>query len=566
MLPANRVLGDDGEYVSAREICKSTGVELELLQRLQRAIGLPRIEDPDAAVLLRADAEAAARAKFFLDVGIDPQDAVAVMRVLMEGLSHAAAMMREAALKSLLRPGATEIELAQATEEMARRALPMMAPMMDDLLRLELRHSVETEAVNAAERAAGKLPGGRQVTVCFADLAGFTRLGEAIPPEDLERVASRLAELAHDVAASPVRFVKSIGDAVMLVSFDPVPLLEAVLDLVDDAAANDLPRLRIGVASGCAVSRAGDWFGRPVNVASRVTAAARPGAVLVAESARDAVANAVGFDWSSAGARRLKGVKDEVKLFRVHPGETPVVLDTEITCVTLVSVVAADRSCRWAAIVFEHAFERGADRDGIIAGLDALDAAFDKLAAADVDTLTHPELLAVLDHLETHRRRQPAVEHRLIARLAAEACPSELGGKNLAEVLSARLRIRGTEARRRIADAEDLAPRRAMTGEQLQPGLAATAAGQASGQIGPEHIRIIRTFFEQLPGWVDTQTREQAETTLASIAAGFGPDELRQAANRLMTLLDQDGEAPTDAERARRRHLILGKTGRRRDE
>ena len=43
------------------------------------------------------------------------------MRVLMEGLSHAAAMMREAALKTLLRPGATEIELAQATEEMARQ-------------------------------------------------------------------------------------------------------------------------------------------------------------------------------------------------------------------------------------------------------------------------------------------------------------------------------------------------------------------------------------------------------------------------------------------------------------
>ena len=322
MLPANRVLGDDGEYVSAREICESTGVELELLQRLQRAIGLPRIEDPDAAVLLRADAEAAMRAKFLLDVGIDPEDAVAVMRVLMEGLGHAAAMMREAALKTLLRPGATEIELAQATEEMARRALPMMAPMMDDLLRLELRHSVETEAVNAAERAAGLLPGGRQITVCFADLAGFTRLGEAIPPEDLERVASRLAELAHDVAASPVRFIKSIGDAVMLVSFDPVPLLEAALDLVDAAAANDLPRLRIGVASGCAVSRAGDWFGRPVNVASRVTAAARPGTVLVAESARDAVANAAGFDWSSAGARRLKGVKGEVKLFRLTPSRS----------------------------------------------------------------------------------------------------------------------------------------------------------------------------------------------------------------------------------------------------
>ena len=302
MLPANRVLGDDGEYVSAREICESTGVELELLQRLQRAIGLPRIETPTQRSYC-APMRRPRRAPSSSSTGHRSRRHGCLMRVLMEGLGHAAAVMREAALKTLLRPGATEIELAQATEEMARRALPMMAPMMEDLLRRELRHSVETEAVNAAERAAGKLPGARQVTVCFADLAGFTRLGEAIPPEDLERVATRLAELAHDVAVTPVRFVKSIGDAVMLVSFDPVPLLEAVLDLVDAAAASDLPRLRIGVASGCAVSRAGDWFGRPVNVASRVTAAARPGTVLVAESARDGSPT----QRASNGHRRARG-------------------------------------------------------------------------------------------------------------------------------------------------------------------------------------------------------------------------------------------------------------------
>ena len=248
----------------------------------------------------------------------------------------------------------------------------MMAPMMDDLLRLELRHSVETEAVNAAERAAGKLPGGRQVTVCFADLAGFTRLGEAIPPEDLERVASRLAELAHDVAVAPVRFVKSIGDAVMLVSFDPVPLLEAVLDLVDAAAANDLPRLRIGFASGCAVSRAGDWFGRPVNVASRVTAAARPGTVLVAESARDAVANAPGFEWSSAGARRLKGIKDEVKLFRVTRSGSPnpdFLISKSLVSLWFQWFLVAG-ICRWFELVFEVWVRMGvADREAILAAL-----------------------------------------------------------------------------------------------------------------------------------------------------------------------------------------------------
>jgi len=317
MLPAYRVLGDDGDLVSAREICESTGVELALLQRLQRAVGLPCIDNPDAAVLLRADGEAAARAKLLLELGIEPEDAVAVMRVLVESLSHGAAMMREAALKAILRPGSTEIELAEGSEQLALQADPSLGPLMEDLMRMVLRHSFEKEAVNAAERAAGTLPGSRPVTVAFADLAGFTRLGEALPAEELEHVATRLADLAHDVAFAPVRFVKSIGDAVMLVSFEAPPLLTAVLNLSAAAAAADLPRLRIGVASGCAVTRGGDWFGSPVNMASRVTGAARPGTVLVAESARDAVANAQGFEWSPAGTRRLKGVTDEVKLFRV---------------------------------------------------------------------------------------------------------------------------------------------------------------------------------------------------------------------------------------------------------
>jgi adenylate cyclase len=320
LLPANRLLGDDGIYVSAREACEATGIDLEVLQRLQRAVGLPRVDDPDAAVLPRADAEAVTRAKVFLDLGIAPDETVAVMRVLVEGLEHAAAMMRQAALTALLRPGSGEIELAEAIEEMARQAAPMLGPMMEDLLLMQLRHSFEYEAINAAERAAGTLPGARQVTVAFADVAGFTRLGEALPPEDLEQVASQLTELAHDVAAPPVRFIKTIGDAVMHICPDPVPLLHAILELAGAATAIGLPRLRIGVASGCAVSRAGDWFGSPVNVASRVTGAASPGTALVAESTRDAVGNAAGFEWSPAGARRLKGLSGEVKLFRVEAG------------------------------------------------------------------------------------------------------------------------------------------------------------------------------------------------------------------------------------------------------
>jgi adenylate cyclase len=196
--------------------------------------------------------------------------------------------------------------------------------MIGDLLFVQLRHSMETEAVTASERLQGvPLPGARLVTVAFADIVGFTRLGEAVPPEDLERLATRLADAARDVAVAPVRLIKTIGDAVMFVSPDPVALLEATLALVDATETHeDFPRLRVGLATGLAVSRAGDWFGSPVNLASRVTGAARPGTVLVSESTRAAIADRDGdgdrFIWSFAGARHLKGIKGDVKLFRAR--------------------------------------------------------------------------------------------------------------------------------------------------------------------------------------------------------------------------------------------------------
>jgi adenylate cyclase len=102
----------------------------------------------------------------------------------------------------------------------------------------------------------------------------------------------------------------------MLVSPDAQMLLTAVLEVMEGAAAEGLPRLRAGVASGLAVTRAGDWYGSPVNLASRVTNAAPPGAVLVAESARAEISDVAGIAWSFAAARHLRGVQGEVRMFR----------------------------------------------------------------------------------------------------------------------------------------------------------------------------------------------------------------------------------------------------------
>ncbi len=320
LLASRRILGDDGDYVSAREISERTGIDLELLQRIQRALGLPRVDDPDEAAHLRVDGEIARYAKQFADMGIDADNIVLVVRALADGLSKTAEAMRFTSMSAVMAPGVSELDVAVASEALLRQVNPLLGPMIEDMLRLELRRTMETDAVTAGERAEGRpLPGARDVTIAFADLVGFTKLGEAVPPEELEGLANRLVEATHEVVAPPVRFIKSIGDAVMLVSPEPVALLTAMLALLEAAGADDeFPRLRVGLASGMAVNRGGDWFGSPVNLASRVTGAARPGAVLVTEAVRETIGDDAGIEWSFAGAKRLKGIKDEVKVFRAR--------------------------------------------------------------------------------------------------------------------------------------------------------------------------------------------------------------------------------------------------------
>ncbi|MCA2262915.1 adenylate/guanylate cyclase domain-containing protein [Mycobacterium marseillense] len=323
LLATRHIIGDDGTYVSTREISETHGIDLGLLQQVQRAIGLVRVDDPDAVVHMRADGEAAAFAQRFVEVGLDPELVVLVVRVLAEGLSRTAEVMRYSALSAIMRPGASELEIAQASKALVTEIAPMLGPMIQHMLFMQLRHMMETEAVNAAERAAGKpLPGARRISVAFADLVGFTRIGEAVTPEELGHLANRLAILARDMTVPPVRFIKTIGDAVMFVSPEPQPLLDVVVKLVEAVDSdNDFPRLRAGVASGMAVSRAGDWFGSPVNVASRVTSVARPGTVLAADSVWDVIGERGEFSGSFAGARHLKGIKGEVKLFRIRRGD-----------------------------------------------------------------------------------------------------------------------------------------------------------------------------------------------------------------------------------------------------
>ncbi|KAA1238375.1 DUF222 domain-containing protein, partial [Mycobacterium simiae] len=110
------------------------------------------------------------------------------------------------------------------------------------------------------------------------------------------------------------------------------------------------------------------------------------------------------------------------------------------------------------------------------------------------EALTTPERLRVLERLEQVARRLPVAQQVLINQLAEQASEQELGGR-LPVALACRLRITRAEASRRVGEAADLGPRRALTGESLPPQLTATATAQHAGSLGEGHIRVIRDFL-----------------------------------------------------------------------
>ncbi|MGA9489873.1 MAG: HNH endonuclease signature motif containing protein [Mycobacterium sp.] len=202
---------------------------------------------------------------------------------------------------------------------------------------------------------------------------------------------------------------------------------------------------------------------------------------------------------------------------------------------------------------------RSNSREEIVEVFDALQADVKRALDLRFDALTTPERLALLHRCEMLRRQLPTIEHPLINQVAEQADDTELGGK-LPSALANRLLITRGEASRRIHDAADLGPRRALNGEPLEPVLPATSEAQRSGQIGPGHVAVIRGFWHRLPDFVDVETRQKAEAQLARLGGEHRPDELSKLADKLTDCLNPDGDF-TDHDRARRRGIVIGKQG-----
>ena len=186
----------------------------------------------------------------------------------------------------------------------------------------------------------------------------------------------------------------------------------------------------------------------------------------------------------------------------------------------------------------------------IAVALEALDHAVEVLAAADLDCLGAAERYVVLERLETARRRQIAVSSSLVCGLEqVPGCPP------VPVALSDVVRISRAEARRRIRDAEQLAPRITLTGQPVPPVLPATAVAWSAGVLDIEHLRVIQSFIRDLPGDIPAPAVAAAEEFLAEKAAELRPDQLEKLAVRLSLTLNPDGTF-SDEDRARQRGFL----------
>ena len=297
------LLPGDVRYTS-EELASAAGVDIELAERLWRAMGFP--PPPDSEPVFVDDDLAALRMATSALTNFVPAAAIIYQtRVMAAALSRVAEVVSDdivANLTALLRSNATENEISEA---ITRQDATDIDRLVGYVYRRQLRAALWrklADPVNIGDRAV--------LTVGFVDLVRFTAVTEDIAEEQLAELVDRFESVVYDrVTAGEGRIVKMIGDEVMYVAERPDQATQIALDLVSAFHREDsVPDARAGLACGSVLSHGGDYFGPVVNLASRIVDVARPSSVVVSQEIHDLLVDRPEFAWRRLPPKRLKGI------------------------------------------------------------------------------------------------------------------------------------------------------------------------------------------------------------------------------------------------------------------
>jgi adenylate cyclase len=305
----------DGRSYELEHAARDTGLEPALIERIMTALGVS-IAQTDA--LSGEDLRLLRYAAAVLDAGLPLVAMLQLVRVYGQAMATVAdAEVRLFHLyvhEPLMRSGATGLEMADEMGELAGELLPLASPVMDQVHQRYLQHFLEQDVVGhmEADLDGGASELGRvRVTVAFADLAGYTRLTEEEGELQAVDAVERFVEDVEVTLPDDARVIKTIGDGVMIVGVDPATLTDWAVGF--QRLHNERPLPRIGIHYGDALYRDGDYYGRDVNIASRVAARSAGGEVLVTRPVVEHAGSHLAFE--RIGEVKLKGFTETTEMF-----------------------------------------------------------------------------------------------------------------------------------------------------------------------------------------------------------------------------------------------------------
>lgn len=280
----DRALLGEPVTLTRLDVVALSGVPLERAHAVWSALGFPALADAEVAFTI-ADVRALQTAVAMQESGvIDPDTLLVLARAMGQGLARLAE-----AQVDIFRTLTGGMTVEQATEATLASAVATL-PQLEELVVFVWRR--QFAAATARSFASARKDGQPVLAVGFVDLVDFTGSTRSWSTTELERTLERFErDTSLRVAAVGGRVIKTLGDAVLFATDDLANAVEVALTTVEaHELDSELPAVRAGVALGPVLVRLGDVYGQPVNLASRLTDEARPGTVLVDNSAATALA------------------------------------------------------------------------------------------------------------------------------------------------------------------------------------------------------------------------------------------------------------------------------------
>jgi len=305
------------------ELSDKAGMSMDLLRAVREAVGFA---EPHPEDMVREDELSIVPAIEILSEGLRPVAIERWLRVCADSLRRVAETetdwWRTDVELPLLEGGMSTTEMLEAQADFGSRIAGHMERVLLAIYHGQQEHAWRKSALEDVEGAleqAGLLNRlHHPPAVCFLDISGYTRLteerGDAAAADLAERLAGLVRRSSQEHGGTPVKW---LGDGVMFYFPAPEQSVLSALDMVDGVATEGFPPARVGIHAGPVVFQEGDYFGRTVNIASRIAEYARPGEVLVSQ----AVVGVSGGDpvrFTQVGPVELKGVSGALVLHAAH--------------------------------------------------------------------------------------------------------------------------------------------------------------------------------------------------------------------------------------------------------